>query len=60
MHYGNIYHPETGEWLASVTEGKIIAPEGFTYLPVDEKIFAADGTDLGYLSLFIGPTLAMG
>jgi hypothetical protein len=60
MYYGNIYHPETGEWLAPVNDMKIIAPEGFTYLLVDEKIFAADGTDRGYLALFIGPTLATG
>jgi hypothetical protein len=58
MYYGNIYHPETGEWLASVKDRKILAPEGVSYLLVDEKIFAEDGTDLGYLALFIGPTLA--
>jgi hypothetical protein len=60
MYYGNIYHPKTGEWLASVKDGKIVAPEGLTYLLVDNKVVAADGEDLGYLALFIGPTKGTG
>jgi hypothetical protein len=30
MSYGNIYHPETGERLASVKDGKIIGADGIT------------------------------
>jgi hypothetical protein len=54
MHYGHIYHPETGAWLASVKDGKITAPGGVSYSLVDDMIVAADGTELGYLSPFIG------
>jgi hypothetical protein len=54
--YGHIYHPETGKWLASVKDGKITAPGGITYSLIGDKIIAEDGSELGYLSPFIGPT----
>jgi hypothetical protein len=60
MHYGYIYHPETGACLASVKDGKITAPGGVTYSLVDDMIVAADGTELGYLSPFIGITKGTG
>jgi hypothetical protein len=58
--YGHIYHPETGKWLASVKDGKITAPGGITYSLIDDKIVAEDGTELGYLSPFIGITMGTG
>jgi len=56
MHYGHIYHPETGAWLASVKDGKITAPGGVSYTLVGDMIVAEDGTELGYLSPFVGLT----
>ncbi len=58
--YGNIYHPETGKWLASVENGKITAPHGLTYSLVDNKIVAADGAIVGYLARYNGPTKGTG
>jgi hypothetical protein len=58
--YGNIYHPETGKWLASVRDGKITAPGGLAYSLVDDKIVAPDGTEVGYLGPFVGLTKGTG
>jgi hypothetical protein len=60
MHYGHIYHPQTGKWLASVKDGKITAPGGITYSLIGDMIVADDGTELGYLSPFIGITKGTG
>ena len=60
MAYGNIYHPETGKWLASVKDGKITAPGGITYSLIGDKIVADDGTELGYLGLYTSPTKGIG
>lgn len=59
-HYGFIRHPETGEYLARVEDGKITAPGGVSYSVVDDMIVAADGTELGYLAPFNGLTRETG
>jgi hypothetical protein len=56
MHYGHIYHPKTGAWLASVKDGKITARGDVSYSLVGDMIVAADGTKLGYLALRDGLT----
>jgi hypothetical protein len=58
--YGNIYHPETGKWLASVENGKIRALGGIVYSLVEDRIVAADGTVLGYIGHFNAPTKGTG
>jgi hypothetical protein len=58
--YGHIYHPETGKWLASVKDGKITALGGITYSLFGDKIVADDGSELGYLGAYIGPTKGTG
>ena len=60
MPHGNIYHPETGEWLASVKDGKITGRDGITYSLVEDKIVDADGTVVGYLGQFKNPTKGTG
>jgi hypothetical protein len=59
-HYGHLYHPETGKWLASVKDGKITAPGGITYSLVGDKIVGDDGAELGYLGIFVGPEKGTG
>lgn len=60
MAYGDIYHPETGAWLASVKDGKITGADGITYSLVDDKIINADGAVVGYLAQFTSPTKGTG
>jgi len=60
MYYGHIRHPETGECLATVKDGKITAPNGVSYSLVGDMIVAPDGTELGYLSPFVGLTQGTG
>jgi hypothetical protein len=52
--YGNIYHPETGKWLASVKDGKITGADGNYYLLDGDVIRSESGEELGYLSPLIG------
>jgi hypothetical protein len=53
-HYGNVYRPETGKWLASVRDGKVIKPDGTTYRLEGDQILSDEGEVLGYLSPIIG------
>jgi enoyl-CoA hydratase/carnithine racemase len=59
-YYGFIRHPETGEYIARVQDGKITAPGGISYSLVGDMIVASDGTELGYLGPFIGLTKGTG
>ncbi|WP_315766910.1 MULTISPECIES: hypothetical protein [unclassified Bradyrhizobium] len=52
--YGEVYHPETGKWLASVKDGKIIKADGSSYKLDGDAILSESGEVLGYLSAFIG------
>lgn len=54
QHYGNVYHPETGDWLASVRDGKVIKPDGTSYRLDGDAILSDTGEVLGYLSSFVG------
>ena len=60
MAYGNIYHPETGEWLASVEGGKITGLHGVSYSLVEDQIVDADGNVVGYLAQLEGRTKEAG
>lgn len=53
-HYGNVYHPETGKWLASVEDGKITKADGTCYRLEGDAILSDSGEVLGYLSAFVG------
>ncbi|HEV3115173.1 MAG TPA: hypothetical protein VGY99_32220 [Candidatus Binataceae bacterium] len=58
--FGHIYHPETGEYLASVKDGKITGVDGSAYTVEGDEIKDAAGTVVGYLSQFHGPTKGNG
>lgn len=52
--YGNVYHPETGKWLASVKNGKVTSADGKVYRLDGDAIISETGEVLGYLSAFVG------
>jgi hypothetical protein len=52
--YGQVLHPETGKQLAWVEDGKMTTRDGETYDLIGDMIVDANGTELGYLSPFIG------
>jgi hypothetical protein len=60
MAYGDIYHPVTGEWLASVKDGKITGAHGVSYSVVEDQIMDANGNVVGYLAQLQGPTKEAG
>ena len=56
MHYGFIKN-STGDYIARVKDGKITSMSGdHLYSLVGDKIVADDGSELGYLSPFVGLT----
>jgi hypothetical protein len=59
-HYGNIYHPETGKWLASVKDGKVTGADGRTYKVDGDEIVSDTGEVLGHLSSFVGKASGSG
>ncbi|PIT00759.1 hypothetical protein TSA1_08210 [Bradyrhizobium nitroreducens] len=52
--YGVILHPETGEAIASVKDGKLIGATGEVYRIDGDRILSEDGKVRGYLSVFAG------
>jgi hypothetical protein len=58
--YGNLYHPETGRWLASVEDGKITSRDGRSYKLDGQKILSETGEVVGYVSPFIGKAQGSG
>ena len=58
--YGNIYHPETGRWLAQVENGKITTKDGRAYRLDGDKILTENGEEVGFLSPFIGKAVGSG
>jgi hypothetical protein len=60
MAYGDVYHPETGKWLASVKDGKITGAHGISYSLVEDQNVDAEGNVVGYLAQFEGPTTETG
>ncbi|MGV7212581.1 hypothetical protein [Bradyrhizobium sp. UFLA05-112] len=52
--YGVVLHPETGEAIGSVKDGKLIGKNGETYRVEGDAILSATGEVLGYLSAFVG------
>jgi len=55
LPYGHIRHPEIGETLAYVKDGKITGVNGRHYMVEGDEIKDATGTVVGYLSLYRGP-----
>jgi len=49
--YGNVYDPKTGQWLASVADGRLQAKDGRSYKLDGDKILSDRGEVLGYLSV---------
>ena len=61
MHFGFIKDTENGDYLARVGNGKITSMSGEPlYSLVGDMIVAEDGTELGYLSPYIGITKGTG
>jgi hypothetical protein len=58
--YGNIYHPETGKWLASVEGGKVMMKDGKSHKLDGNKVVDEDGNVLCHLSPFIGKAVGSG
>jgi hypothetical protein len=56
MAYGNIYHPKTRQWLASVKDGKITGAHDVSYSLVEDQIVDASGNVVGYLAQLEGAT----
>ncbi len=54
QHYGHVRHPETGEVIAWVKDGKITGNHGETYRVEGDAILSESGEVLGYLSAFVG------
>ena len=52
--YGSVYHPETGEFLASVKDGKLVKKDGTFYRLDGDKILSDTGEVIAYLSAFVG------
>jgi hypothetical protein len=54
QRFGDLYHPETGKWLAEVKDGKVTKPDGIFYRLEGDAILSDTGEVLGYVSPFIG------
>lgn len=59
-HDGNVYHPETGMWLASAKVGKLTRIDGTVYRLEGERVLCDDGAVLSYLSTFSGKSHGSG
>jgi hypothetical protein len=53
--FGHVRHPETGECLAFVKDGKITGVNAITYKVVGDQIVDANDKVVGYLSHYQGP-----
>jgi hypothetical protein len=54
QHYGHLRHPETGEVIATIEDGKITENNGEIYRLNDDAIVSEKGEILGYVSAFVG------
>lgn len=52
--YGHLNHPETGEAIGFVKDGKLTMSNGTVYRIEGDEILAEDGENMGHLSSFIG------